>query len=267
MLHAQSVTMERDKKATPITSAKQYLEYLKSAGEYPKMSPPDTVIVTFSKCHLKRVLSEHSYQQGESFLKYLHLIEDGKVGILGGFGLGAPALIHRMEELAAFGVKRFIAVGLAGSLIEELSPGDYIICNKGLSEDGVGHLYLSENERFAFATPRLLSAWKRFIKAKHSKHKPFHEAATWSFPVLFKETKEDVDRVIRLGCDTVEMEAAAFYAFAQDKQVEALALFVISDSLAGGVWHPQIKHAEVRDNLKDLTDIAIEFSEIVRLGD
>jgi purine-nucleoside phosphorylase len=37
------------------------------------------------------------------------------------------------------------------------------------------------------------------------------------YKVRVKETQEDIQRVAELGCQTVEMEVAALYAIAQEK--------------------------------------------------
>ena len=80
------------------------------------------------------------------------------------------------------------------------------------------------------------------------------------FPVLFRETQEDVQRVVNLGCNTVEMEVAAFFAIAQEKNVQGLALYVISDSLADGHWNPHLQDSNVKDHIREVAELAIEFS-------
>jgi purine-nucleoside phosphorylase len=57
------------------------------------------------------------------------------------------------------------------------------------------------------------------------------------------------------------MEIAAFFAIAQEKNVQGLALYVISDSLADGKWNPHLQDSSVKDNIKEIADLAIEFSK------
>jgi purine-nucleoside phosphorylase len=246
-----------------ITSATQYLDHLATVRQPPSHSPPDTVVVIFSRSHLKAVLASYTYENSD-FLSHLYLLRDGEVGLVGGFGIGAPALIHRMEELIAFGVKRFLLVGLAGSLSEELSIGDYALCTHALSEDGVGHLYMKPQQTFSSATPQLSKRWLEYVQEAHPNHAPFHPVKTWSFPVIFRESHADVARVRALRCQTVEMETGAFYAIAEEKGVEALALFLMSDSLAGGVWNPRLQEMSIKEKLRELTDMAIDFSSQLR---
>jgi purine-nucleoside phosphorylase len=77
---------------------------------------------------------------------------------------------------------------------------------------------------------------------------------------LYRETHEDVQCVVNLGCNMVEMEMAAFFAIEQEKNVQGLALYVIIDSHADGQWNPQLQDSNVKDNLKKVADLAIEFS-------
>ena len=143
---------------------------------------------------------------------------------------------------------------------KEFSVGDSVIFSKALTEDGVGHLYLGKWSAFAYANSDFQSAWLQFMKEKHPDHTAFKNGVSWSFPVIFRETQQDVQRVVKLGCNTVEMESAAFFAIAQEKNVQGLALYVISDSLADGKWEPHQADSNVKDRIKEVVDLAIEFS-------
>lgn len=251
---------EEEKAVTFITSAEQYMEYRKSKDDYPKFAPPKTVITIYSSSLLKNILSTYNYQQGTGSFKNLYLLENGEVGVFYIAGVGSPALIHKMEEMIAFGVKKFISIGYAGALTDELSVGDYVMHSKALSEDGAGHLYLDRSNLFAEVDPELKKNWITFMNKNHPNHIPFKNAVSWSFPVLFRETKEDVERVVNLGCNTVEMEIAAFFAICQEKQVQSLALYIISDSLANGKWDPHLQDLRTKERIKETFDLALEFS-------
>ena len=81
----------------------------------------------------------------------------------------------------------------------------------------------------------------------------------WSFSAIFRETIADVLRVREEGCSVVEMEAATLYAIGEEKGVQMLTLFVISDSITEEAWIPQIKKPAVRNNLHQLADWVLEF--------
>ena len=56
------------------------------------------------------------------------------------FGNGAPAIIGLMEELRAFGVEKFIFIGLAGVLKNEIEEKAFIV-NNTFSTSGSTYLY------------------------------------------------------------------------------------------------------------------------------
>ena len=121
---------------------------------------------------------------------------------------------------------------------------------------------MNKSDNFSHANLALIEKWKLFMQTKHSNNPQFKSAVSWSYPVLFRETQEDVARVTALGCNTVEMEVAAFFAIAKEKGVTPLALYVISDSLASGEWDPHLQDPSVKGSIKKIADLAIEFSHI-----
>ncbi len=240
----------------PIVTAEKYIEYKKRNGHIQNFIPPKIVIVCYQQSTLKYLLEKMPDMAPSESIPELYLIDGGQIGVLGGWGMGAPALSVKMEQLIALGVKKFIAVGTAGTLLDQHPIGSFIIATKALAEDGVAHLYL-KGESYAEADAELFSQWSAFIKQRS--YPSFEQAAAWSFPALFRETPADVKRVTDQGYDVVEMEAATLYAIGKEKGVQALTLFVISDSITFVEWTPHIKEAEVRNNLHKLADLSIDF--------
>lgn len=245
------------KKATdPIVTAKQYIEYKKANGHLNEFIPPKVVLICYQESTYNYLLNHTPDLKKHDSFSNLYLLEDGQVGILAGWGMGAPALSVKLEQLIALGVDKFIAVGTAGTLLNRHPIGDFILAPQALAEDGVAHLYL-KGKPFAQADTHMRSQWNTF--AQNHALPSFHETSTWSFSAIFHETPADVMRVTKLGCDIVEMEAATLYAIGQDKNVQTLSLFVISDSLTLETWTPHLKETAVRDHLNKLAGWALEF--------
>lgn len=240
----------------PIVTAEKYLEYKKNNGHLNEFVVPKVVLVCYQKSTLQHLLDKNPNMKLANSFQNLYMFEEDRVGVLGGWGMGAPALSIKMEELIALGVKTFVAVGTAGTLMTKHPIGEFIIASKALAEDGVAHLYL-KNKNFALPDTRLTELWNCFAK-KHALP-DFHEAGTWSFSTMFKETPADIVRVTQQGYDVVEMEAATLYAISEEKRVQALSFFVISDSISQEDWIPHIKEPKVRNNLHRLSDWALEF--------
>lgn len=241
----------------PIVTAEKLLKYKRANGHSAAFDAPKVILICYQQSTLKYFLVKYpSLVENENFSD-LFLTSDGKVGILGGWGVGAPALSGKLEQLAALGATTFIAVGTAGTLLRSHAIGDMILCSSALAEDGVAHLYLPKEEAFANMSQSLAEDWHAF--ASQESLSTFHKAQAWSFSAIFRETPADVARVYQRGCRVVEMEAATLYAFAKVKKVQALSLFVISDCLTLDEWVPHIQEPIVRERLHSLADAALEF--------
>ena len=240
----------------PVVTAEKYLQYKRAGGHIKEFTPPKIILICYQQSTLDYFLERIPGLKLSDSFSHLYLLGDGKVGILGGWGYGAPALANRMEQMIVLGVTQFIAVGTAGTLMDKHSIGEFIIAPKALAEDGVAHLYL-KGESFAEADEQMLLEWRSF--AKRCSLPEFQEANAWSFSAIFRETPADIVRVTQQGYDVVEMEAATLYAVGQEKKVQTLSLFVVSDSLTVDAWTPHLKEPLVRQNLHKLAEWALAF--------
>jgi uridine phosphorylase len=78
-------------------------------------------------------------------------------------GPGAPWAAIVVEELAALGARRFVLVGLAGSLQPDLRVGSFVVCRRALRDEGTSHHYYASGE-FAPATPGLRRRLERTLE-------------------------------------------------------------------------------------------------------
>lgn len=241
----------------PIVTAKKLIQYKIEGGHMEDFEAPETVLVCYQRSTMEYLLEKHPEFKRSRAVNHFYTLENGQVGILGDWGVGAPGLSIKIEELVVLGTKRFVAVGTAGGLIKMHEIGDFVFCPRALAEDGVAHLYLPQNQACIEADQQMLFQWADFAK-KRALPK-FEPAMAWSFSALFRETLEDVLRVSQLGCSVVEMEAATLYAIGKDKKVQTLSLFVISDSITEENWTPRLREATVKENLHQLSDWALEF--------
>lgn len=242
--------------STPIVTAEKYVEYKRKNGHLDGFVAPQIVLVCYQQSTLDHLLKQIPSIKLVGSFSDLYQIDDGRVGILGGWGMGAPALAMKIEELTALGVKKFVSVGIAGTLMNRHPIGEFIISPKALAEDGVAHHYL-KGEPYAKADQKMISIWNEFTKKHSLPH--FQQASVWSFSAIFKETAADVNRVTKLGYDLVDMEAATLYAIGQEKGAQMVSLFVISDSVTQEEWVPHIKEPKVRNNLHKLAEWTVEF--------
>jgi uridine phosphorylase len=186
----------------------------------------------------------------------LHTFDDtdGTVGVIGGFGIGAPAATSIVESLRAIGVQQFVSMGAAGGLQPGLQPGDVIVCDRAVRDEGVSHHYLP-SALWAEPSPGLTARLHDRLEVADLAPKP---GSAWTIDAPFRETVAEAEHYATQGVAVVEMEAAALFAVAEVRDIEVAAAFAISDSLADGEWVPHFADQRLADSLLRMVPAAID---------
>jgi uridine phosphorylase len=169
-------------------------------------------------------------------------------------GIGAPAVALLLEELAASGTRRCIAVGVAGALQASIKSGECIIPTEAIRDEGTSHHYLPADVH-ASPSDELL---RRFTSALDQRGKNYISGKIWTTDAPYRETAEEIARYEKEGILTVDMEMSAFLCVCSALKMEAACALVAADSLAGGIWHPPADIKKVNSSLEQLGDAAIE---------
>ncbi len=208
-------------------SPKDYLEYQKKREKYDKFNPPEGVIFCYSKELMEHVLENHKTKKVQRFYGEMYLLSEtkNKVAIAGKFGIGAPVVATLLEELIAFGVKRFISIGTAGTLQKNLKVGDLVVCEKAIRDEGTSHHYLKPS-KYAYASKVMTQRIENALDALKQK---YFVGTSWTVDAPYRETVAEARQYQKEGVATVEMEASALFAVAQYRGVEIGAMFTISD--------------------------------------
>jgi uridine phosphorylase len=147
-------------------------------------------------------------------------------------GVGAPLAAGFTEELAALGVRTFVACGGAGALVEGLTLGHVMVVDSALRDEGTSFHYL--------APSRVVEADETGVAcatAALREHGITHLVGrTWTTDALFRETRSRVDRRVAEGCQMVDMESSAFMAVARFRGLRFAQLLYAGDTLSGEAW-------------------------------
>ena len=186
----------------------------------------------------------------------LHTFDDtgGTVGVIGGFGIGAPAATSVLESLTAIGVQRFVTVGTAGGLTARLDTGDVVVCDRAVRDEGVSHHY-APHALWAEPSTPLTARLRECLADAGLAPTP---GSAWTIDAPFRETVEEARHYAELGVAVVEMEAAALFTVARHRGVDAAAAFAVSDSLADGEWVPQFGHPRLAESLLRMVPAAVD---------
>jgi uridine phosphorylase len=210
-------------------------DFLRQGGKAPPELPPDAILL-FQKSALDGAgLSlQPMHVPNLPGVLYRTRGKGEPVAVLANPGAGAPAAVIALELLAACGVKRLAAIGMAGGLQPGLQPGALVLCNWAIREEGTSYHYLAPGQR-ARPSATLNAALASALKSAGTS---FRTGASWSCDAPFRETFEKASQHTAAGALVVEMEAAGLFAAGQHLGIQVAALFAVADGIQtdGGDW-------------------------------
>jgi uridine phosphorylase len=232
----------------------QVFEITKKKAEGPLMPPPEAAILCYQRSLWEAICAdEEGTTQGMLGMRLLKEV-DQKIGVVGGFCIGAPAACLRLESLIAYGVRRFVSIGTAGALQEDLNIGDLVVCDKAIRDEGTSYHYLPAS-KYAHASPEMVAQLTLAMEKLNLAYRP---GTSWTIDTPYRETVAEIRQYRQEGVATVEMEASALFAVAAYRGIEMGAMFTISDSLIGPEWDPHFGGEEVTKGLHTLYRAAVE---------
>jgi uridine phosphorylase len=151
---------------------------------------------------------------------------DTRFGIVGR-AVGASFAVMVAEELFACGCELLISIASAGRIAPIAPPPYHVVIERALRDEGTSYHYLPAG-RFAHGDAALTAlAASAFAQAGRR----VFIGASWTTDAPFRETAEAVAARQHEGILTVEMEAAALYAFAQAQRRPVLCIAHVSNQL------------------------------------
>ena len=161
--------------------------------------------------------------------------------------IGAPSTAAAMEKAIVCGGKNFLILGRAGGLGSDVRLNDIVLCSKAIRDEGTSHHYINSS-KYVMPTKSLTSELAKKMLENGIK---FSKGPTWTTDAIFAETKKEVRKYSDEGVLTVDMEAAAMFAVAKKRNVNASAAFVVSDILNKDM----VKGAESYEELARIAEI------------
>ena len=191
-----------------------------------------------------RVLVENRWEDG---LHPLYEIDvDGQRLAFYHAGIGSMAA-SMLEEVIAFGCRKFIACGGCGVLEKDMDVGHLVVVNAAVRDEGASYSYLPPGREVA-ANALGLQALEVVLQERGL---PYRLGKTWTTDAPYRETPQKVATRRAEGCLTVEMEAAGLMAVAQFRNVVYGQVLYGGDDLSGAEWSDRGWHSrqEIRENL------------------
>jgi uridine phosphorylase len=243
-------------KLPSVFGAADVLNKRQQAGNGPVFPCPQTVIFCYHGPLLRHAVKTQRGRKVGGFYGETYLLRktDGQVAVTGNFGLGAPVTTVLMEDFAAYGVRQFIALGIAGGLQDGQRLGDIVVAQEAIRDEGTSYHY-APPEYIATPPGHLTTRVMSILAAANVAH---DAGPSWTTDAPYRETTAEISHYRAAGVRTVEMEAAALFTVGTYLRVETAAIFVIGDTLTGGRWYMPA------DLERILTSFRITFDALIR---
>lgn len=232
-----SVPLVPEKISEPaMLSPERMVAFRREHGGLRGVAPPDAVVVCLYTGVMRRLRWRHPFARIRGFLGDLYVVRDSprRVAVIGNVGIGAPAIANLGEELIAWGAKDLVILSLAGGLATDLRPGDVVVCERALRDEGTSYHYLAPS-RDVRAPDALAGALSRGLAARGV---ATARGTTWSTDAPYRETQREAAAFRAEGATAVDMESAGLFAVAQVRGARAASVLVIGDILGAREWTP-----------------------------
>lgn len=156
----------------------------------------------------------------------------GRVAVLTSFGGGSPMVMELAEELAVMGARKMVLMTWGGTLQADLGPGDIVVCNRAIRDEGASHHYLPPSKHID-ADALLVNDLAAAIRERGAS---CTVGTTWTTDAPYRETREEVVRYQAEGVKTVEMESAGLFTVGQVRSLRTASVVIGMDSLASLRW-------------------------------
>ena len=230
--------------------------YRRHLGRLPEIEFPEGLLFCLERGMPRRMRWRVPVRKAGSMLGDLYLVTrpKDKAAVMTDFGGGAPIVVELAEEFVVLGARRMLLMTWGGALQPDLQPGDIVVCDRAVRDEGTSHHYLPPAE-YVQASPELVEALVGAIRARGAQASI---GATWTTDAPYRETLEEVLRYQSAGVKSVEMEAAGLFAIGQVRDVQTAAAVVIMDSLAQLKWEVPDRLDRIRHSLEIVYQAAID---------
>ena len=178
----------------------------------------------------------------------------GRVAVLTSFGGGSPMVMELAEELAVMGAKKMILMTWGGTLQKNLGPGDIVVCERAIRDEGASHHYLPSS-KYVDANAELVNELVHAIQARGAQ---CTIGTTWTTDAPYRETREEVIQYQGEGVKTVEMESAGLFTVGQVRSVRTASVVIGMDSLSSLEWQTPERLDEIMRSLQIVYAAAID---------
>ncbi len=162
-------------------------------------------------------------------------------------GIGAPLAAALLEEVIAFGCRKFIVCGGCGVLEKGMPVGQLIVVTGAVRDEGVSYHYLPPSREVTADEVAI----RALVDGLSRRGIPYRLGKVWTTDAPYRETPNRIARRREEGCLAVDMEGAALMAVARFRGVVLGQVLYAGDDLSGTEWDHRgwQSRAQIRESL------------------
>jgi len=235
-------------KLRELYGAKEIVGYRKQVGRMPSLSSPESVLFCLERGLPWRLRWQIPVRRAGGMNGDLYALKKpkGKIGIMAGFGGGSPMTVELAEEFVAMGVRRMILMTWGGTLQPDLKPGDIVVIDRAIRDEGASYHYLPP-AKYVDSDPQLAD---QLMEAIHVRGGKCSRGVTWTTDAPFRETVDEIKQYQSEGVKTVEMESAGLFTVGRVRHVPTVSVVVGMDRLADLRWEAPSRLDEIMTSLQ-----------------
>lgn len=174
-------------------------------------------------------------------------------------GMGCPSTAIAVEELARVGVTSLIRVGSSAALQPGIEPGDLLVSEGSLRNDGTTAAYVHAGYPAVpdvSITAELRSAATR-LQAERGGFR-VHSGVNATDDAFYAEGPEWIAQLAAMGILNVEMESSALYVVARLRGLRAGMVCACSSNLVDGVSVYDNQKSKLKDGWMRSIEVALD---------
>lgn len=236
--------------------APEIIGYRRQVGRMPSLSAPEGILFCLERGLPWRLRWRVPVRRAGGMNGDLYELKKSKkkIGIMTGFGGGSPMTVELAEEFAAMGVRCMILMTWGGILQSDLQPGDIIVVDRAIRDEGTSYHYLPP-AKYIEADPVLADQLVSAIQERGGK---CSRGTTWTTDAPFRETVEEIRQYQAEGVKTVEMESAGLFTIGQVRSIPTVSVVVGMDKLAELRWQVPESLSEILHSLELVYQAALD---------
>src|SRR5688500_10800449 len=176
-------------KLEPLFKAEDLVAYRARLGRMPKVKP-EGVLFCLERGLPHRMRWRIPVERAGAMNADVYAVKKtkGKVAVLTSFGGGSPMVMELAEELAVMGTKKMVLMTWGGTLQADIKPGDIVVCNRAIRDEGASHHYLPP-AKYVDANSTLVNELVNAIRLRGTQ---CTVGTTWTTDAPYRETREEV---------------------------------------------------------------------------